>query len=274
MSRSVLIKTPENIELEYELAGVGTRFAAACLDTLFFALMVLVGWLIYALIGVLVVLTGQRALVAAYGYIGTLGVVFFVAGSLLLWIAYFVWFESRWNGVTPGKRVLAVRVINEHGYPVTSFAVLLRNLLRPIDFLPALYAIGLITIFINGNYQRIGDIVGGTIVVKQRAPDRARSLDNLLRAARITPEHLDREALQLVSRDAGLLSPDEYLAVKHFTERRRMLDWNSQQIAAMKLAVPLMERLSIVPPDGVSTVNYADFLEYLSVAYELNRRPK
>jgi uncharacterized RDD family membrane protein YckC len=199
---------------------------------------------------------------------------FMLTGLVLIWIGYFIFCEIRMNGLTPGKRIMAIRVMNEHGYPVTAVAVVLRNLLRVFDFLPFGYGVGVLSIFVTGNYQRLGDLIGGTIVVKQRSPDRLRSLDNLLRAARITPEHLDKQALQLVMRDAGTLSPEEYLAVKHFTERRRSLDWNAQQIAAMKIAVPMMERLNIIPPSGVSSVNYADFLEYLSVAYELNRRPK
>jgi hypothetical protein len=63
------------------------------------------------------------------------------------------------------------------------------------------------------------------------------------------------------------------LAVRHFTQRRRELSWDAQQFAAMHIAVPMMQRLKIVPPAGTTTVNYADFLEYLSVAYELARRP-
>jgi hypothetical protein len=164
--------------------------------------------------------------------------------------------------------------MREGGYPINAFSAILRNLLRIIDFLPAGYAVGLLSLFLNGNYQRVGDLVAGTIVIKQRTPDRYRSLDNLLRAARITPEHLDKAALAVVGRQADLLSPDEYLAVRHFTERRRDLTWDAAQRAAMKIAVPLMRRLSIVPPPGVASVNYADFLEYLSVAYELARRPK
>ena len=274
MSRTVLIRTPENVELEFELAGIGTRFGAALMDTVFQVLLFIGFWLLFLLIGFLTLLTRVKILVLFVGYLGAVSAALMVGGGLLLWLGYFIIFETRWNGVTPGKRMMALRVINEQGYPVSPFSVMLRNILRVIDFLPAGYAVGLVSIFVNGNYQRVGDLVGGTIVIKQRAPDRVRSLDNLLRAARITPQHLDKSALELVSRDAGLLTPDEYLAVKHFTERRRSLEWNSQQTAAMKLAVPLMERLNIVPPAGVSSVNYADFLEYLSVAYELNRRPK
>jgi uncharacterized RDD family membrane protein YckC len=274
MSRSVLINTPENVELEYELGGIGTRFAAALLDTVFQILMFLAFWAAVALIGILIAITRLTFLLVVVAYLAEVSAVLTVAGAVLVWVGYFIYFETRWNGQTPGKRICGLRVMNEHGYPVTAFAVLLRNLLRIVDFLPGFYAVGLVSIFVSGSYQRIGDMVGGTIVIKQRIPDRVRSLDNLLRAARVTPEHLDRAALQLVLRDAGLLTPDEYLALKHFTERRRSLEWNAQQLAAMKIAVPLMQRLSIVPPPGVSSINYADFLEYLSIAYELNRRPK
>ena len=62
--------------------------------------------------------------------------------------------------------------------------------------------------------------------------------------------------------------------MRHFTERRRQLTFDSQQSSAIKIAVPLMRRLGIVPPPGATMVNYADFLEYLAVAYEILRRPK
>jgi uncharacterized RDD family membrane protein YckC len=274
MSRTVLIKTPENVELEYELAGIANRFAANFIDTLIQIAAIAAFWLLFTLVLLLVAAMHVVLLEKIVAYVATLSGVIMFGGIALFWIGYFAIFESIWNGQTPGKRALAVRVINEGGYPITAFSSLMRNLLRTIDFMPLGYAIGIICIFVNGNYQRIGDMVGGTIVIKQRAPDRVRSLDNLLRAARITPEHLDKDALAVVSKDAGRLTPEEYLAVRHFTERRRELAWNAQQLSAMKIAVPLMERLAIVPPEGVSSVNYADFLEYLSVAYELDRRPK
>jgi uncharacterized RDD family membrane protein YckC len=274
MSRSVLIRTPENVELEYELAGIANRFAAAFIDTIVQVASIFAFWLIYVIVLLLIRGVGNKFLILVVSYFGELSGVVIFGGILLFWIAYFAVFETVWNGQTPGKRVMALRVLSEGGYPISSFSAMLRNLLRVVDFLPLGYAAGIISIFVNNNYQRIGDLVGGTIVVKQRSPDRVRSLHKLLSAARITPDHLDREALALVSKDAALLTPDEYLAVRHFTDRRRELAWNAQQLSAMKIAVPLMERLKIVPPAGVSSVNYADFLEYLAVAYELERRPK
>lgn len=123
----------------------------------------------------------------------------------------------------------------------------------------------------SANYQRVGDFVGSTLVVKQRAPQ---NLYNLLRTAFITPDRLDTKALAIVGRDADLLSPEEYRAVRHFTQRRRSLDSAAQQFAAQKIAIPMMQRLKISPPEGTQFVNYADLLEYLAVAYEQARRPK
>ncbi len=71
------------------------------------------------------------------------------------------------------------------------------------------------------------------------------------------------------------LTPEQYRAVRHFTERRRSIPtWEAQQRSAMAIAVPLMHELGIAPPQGVASVNYADVLEYLAVAYETARRPK
>lgn len=271
MSREVLITTPENIAIEYELAGLGTRFLAAVLDIFVqigFAFVLVVVWGIVFWILSLVSLSGATGVMTEIG--GFLEGIWFILIFLLIW-GYMIFFEIKWNGQTIGKRQLGLRVIREGGYPVQPYNIVVRNLLRVVDFLPLGYLLGVISILASKNYQRLGDFVAGTIVVKQRAPQ---TLDGLLRIAHITPEHLDPAALALVVTNAYGLTPDEYRAVRHFTERRRQLSLQSQQTAAVKVAVPLMQRLHIVPPPGASAVNYADFLEYLAVAYEVIRRPK
>lgn len=271
MSREVLITTPENIAIEYELAGLGTRFLASVLDIVIqiaIGLIVTVLWVIVEAILSALKLASAASFMSDVG--GIIVGVWFIAIFLLIF-GYYIFFEIRWNGQTIGKRQLGLRVIREGGYPVRPYNVFIRNLVRVLDFMPVFYLAGVISILATKNYQRVGDIIAGTIVVKQRAPQ---SLDGLLRIAHITPEHLDPAALAIVARQADRLSPDEYRAVRHFTERRRQLSLEAQQIAAIKVAVPLMQRLRIVPPLGASAVNYADFLEYLAVAYEMIRRPK
>ncbi len=275
MSREILINTPENVTLEYELAGVGTRFTANLIDSALLLLIFLAVYVGALLLGLLLTYVAASAHVAWLSrLLGTaadwvVGAAL-IGGFIVFW-GYFIIFEYRWNGQTPGKRSAGLRVIREGGYPVDLYSVVLRNLLRVVDFLPVAYFAGLVSILCSRGYQRLGDIVGGTLVVKQRAPQ---NLSNLLQATRLRPEHLDRSALALMQREADRLTLDEYRAVRHFTERRRGLPSPEvQQQAARALAEPLMQRLHIVPPAGVTSVNYADVLEYLAVAYENARRP-
>jgi uncharacterized RDD family membrane protein YckC len=276
MSRDILIGTPENIAIEYELAGLGARFTANCADTLLQLLIYLAVIVAALLVDVLLVSVAGREHWSTLSRVMTEIAEFVTAGAIILsfivfW-GYYIFYEYRWNGQTPGKRMVGIRVIREGGYPVDFFSVLVRTLMRVLDFLPTFYFIGIASILCSRSYQRLGDILGGTIVVKQRAP---RNLINLLQSTRLQPEHLDREALALMQREADRLTPEQYQAVRHFTERRRdLVNWNAQQDAAKVLAIPLMERLHIVPPRGISSVNYADVLEYLAVAYEAARRPK
>ena len=82
---------------------------------------------------------------------------------------YFAFFEWMWNGQTPGKRWLKLRVIREDGRPVTFWEASVRNLLRTFDMMPApFYSIGLISVFISSSDQRVGDMVAGTVVVRER----------------------------------------------------------------------------------------------------------
>lgn len=275
MSREVLITTPENIALEYELAGLGTRFVACLIDTLIQVLAVLLGLIVFFILRSVLLTLLQAAHFIALAHFFQQFLQFepeiFVYLIILFILVYFCWFEAKWRGQTPGKRVMGLRVMREGGYPINGYGAVMRNVLRVVDFLPAIYCVGIFSILLTANYQRVGDLVGGTLIVKQRAPQ---SLAGLLRVAQILPEHLDPKALAIIGRHAYELTPDEYRAVRHFTDRRRQLDWNAQQISAIKIAVPLMERLQIVPPTDAREVNYADLLEYLAVAYEQARRPK
>src|SRR5690606_22902597 len=80
--------------------------------------------------------------------------------------------EWRWNGQTPGKRMMKLRVIRDDGRPVTIWESIARNLLRIIDTMPGpMYSVGLITIFLSGKDQRIGDIFAGTVVIRERADE-------------------------------------------------------------------------------------------------------
>jgi uncharacterized RDD family membrane protein YckC len=161
LSQRVLsIRTPENIELSYALAGPGSRAAAYVIDLL----------IMYALCQVLI-----NLLVAGFALLlGSLGanenswaaaIVTLVVFAL--YNGYFIVFEWLWNGQTPGKRMLHIRVIKRGGYALRFFDTLLRNLLRVVDFLPLFYGVGLASLLLTRDSQRVGDLVAGTLVVYQ-----------------------------------------------------------------------------------------------------------
>ena len=322
MSREILVVTPENIEIEYELAGIGSRFLANLVDVLMQFLIYAGGALVLLLVGLLLNLVGAawaRAvtvffdeILAAFALIvdlaaaqvakslaaffaGTQLALALILGFVVLW-GYFIYFETVWNGQTPGKRQLGLRVIRDGGYPINVYAAIVRNLIRVMDGMPlvavSLIGIGVIgkqpltgamgglcilipvlCLLLSARYQRLGDFVAGTLVVKQRAP-RVPTLEALAPPPRVLPEHLAPYALADIGRHVYEMSVPEYRAVRHYIDRRWQLPPQVQQIAAMRLAVPLMQRLGIVPPAGVISVNYADFLEYLAVAFEQYRGVK
>ena len=296
MSREILVVTPENIEIEYELAGIGSRFLANMLDS-FLQLAIYLGlWIVVGIVGLLLALSASAFSTSVAAFFGEVEVAFaLIAAFVILW-GYFIWFETRWNGQTPGKRQIGLRVIRDGGYPINIFAAIIRNLIRVMDGMPivavALIGIGLaehssitaamgglcillpvLCLLLSGRYQRIGDFVAGTMVVKQRAP-RVPTLEALAPPPRVLPEHLAAYALADIGRHVYEMSVPEYRAVRHYIDRRWQLPPQIQQTAAMRLAVPLMQRLGIVPPSGVISVNYADFLEYLAVAFEQFRGVK
>jgi len=296
MSREILVVTPENIEIEYELAGIGSRFLANMLDS-FLQLAIYLGlWIVVGIVGLLLALSASAFSASVAAFFGEVEVAFaLIAAFVILW-GYFIWFETRWNGQTPGKRQIGLRVIRDGGYPINIFAAIIRNLIRVMDGMPivalALIGIGIaehssataamgglcillpvLCLLLSGRYQRIGDFVAGTMVVKQRAP-RVPTLEALAPPPRVLPEHLAAYALADIGRHVYEMSVPEYRAVRHYIDRRWQLPPQIQQTAAMRLAVPLMQRLGITPPAGVISVNYADLLEYLAVAFEQYRGVK
>ncbi|TME29461.1 MAG: RDD family protein [Chloroflexi bacterium] len=151
------VETPDHVLLRYDLAGAGNRGFAALLD--FTIVLVIVLTMVFVLAG-LAVLTGDAFV--------SLGAVLILSVALIA--AYFVLLEWLWNGQTIGKRWFGLRVITEDGSPAPFTAVLVRNLLRAADFLPAFYGIGVLVIILSPRSQRLGDLAAGTFVVRAPRP--------------------------------------------------------------------------------------------------------
>src|SRR5437762_5081499 len=152
------VETPDHVVLRYDLAGAGNRGFAAVVDFLLVSVIAFTAFLVLVVAGLL----SQ----ANFFFLGGLTL---IVTLVLIW-AYFILLEWLWNGQTIGKRAYKLRVINEDGSPARFTQVLIRNLLRVADFLPAFYGLGVLVIVISPKSQRLGDLAAGTYVVRAPQP--------------------------------------------------------------------------------------------------------
>lgn len=205
------VETPENVVLDYEIAGMGSRLHAAFVDMLWYFLIVI------ALLIVGAFLEGLGLAVAGAG-----DILLILVGSLGFW-GYFTFFEALREGQTPGKRTAGIRVVRDTGHPVTLAAAAARGLLRAVDLFPPVLALDVLLMVLHPRARRLGDLVAGTIVVRDRpveaelpAPVAATDDDStppelddaefrilrefIERAPSLTPELRDRFATRLEER--------------------------------------------------------------------------
>jgi uncharacterized RDD family membrane protein YckC len=182
------VATPEGIELTLRLAGPVPRAMAWAIDLAVRAAIVLAVMTVALQFG--------RA-----GWGVVLLTLFFVEWLLPAWL------ETVWRGQTPGKRAMRLAVLNDDGTPVRWPGALTRNLLRAVDFLPFLYGVGLVSMLLNRDFKRLGDLAAGTVVVYQ--PEKAEANKNIPAAAAIVPPvalslEEQRAVLDLAERSATL----------------------------------------------------------------------
>jgi uncharacterized RDD family membrane protein YckC len=166
MAHQLYIDTPEQVELQFAVAGMGSRFVALLLDHIIqWGTMVVV----VVILGLVLAASGAHA-ASDMGEMNTAGkwmlAIFIFLIFLMQW-GYFALFEAYWHGQTPGKRVMKLRVIKDSGRQITFFEALARNLIRFIDYLPGLYLAGAITMLCNKQNKRLGDLAAGTLVVHE-----------------------------------------------------------------------------------------------------------
>ncbi len=219
------VLTPERVSLQYDIAGIGSRGAAAIVDTLFQSVALLV---------IFIALSAGLAAGSAFFPLGsgpgaaTLFIALFALGLFAVADGYFMLFEILWNGQTPGKRMLGIRVIRENGYPMRPIDAVIRNVVRLVDWLPGAYGIGVLTMLLNKRSKRLGDFASGTIVVREGS----RGATVLL-----MPTEAEPSGVRLSSADATL--------VRDFLVRRATMDPQARADLAARLAAVLVLRYNI-----------------------------
>jgi uncharacterized RDD family membrane protein YckC len=232
------IETPEQVGIELEVAGLGSRFLAALVD-----LLCMLVFLIAAMAIAIGAMGGGQPLKQigrnaansdpwTKGLGATAAIVLLLSVFLVQW-GYYIICEMVMNGSSPGKRVMGLRVIRDDGLPLGFAQSLLRNLVRAVDFLPWGYGVGLVCVFASARSQRLGDIAAGTLVTRDAA----------------LPEAPDRQTASLLATDApGLLTPAERALVRQFVERIPILLPHARLQLAHAIATPLRARLGAADP--------------------------
>jgi uncharacterized RDD family membrane protein YckC len=216
------IVTPEGVEVDLVLAGLGSRFIARLLDTL----------VQFAIILPLAIL--QAA--AHVGWVTAIMVVLYFSAGF----AYDVLFELFGSGRTIGKRAAGLRVVRSGGQSIDPLASLIRNVLRLIDFLPSVYLVGAISIIASRNNQRLGDLAAGTLVVRER--------NGRTDAAGMSTWSRGTVPLEAVAGwDVSTITPAELAAVRSFIDRRLSLAPDTRARFAYELAHRLGAKVSGIP---------------------------
>jgi uncharacterized RDD family membrane protein YckC len=235
----VAIATPEGVELEVDLGGLGSRFLAEAID-----------WVLKGVV------------------VGALSIVLFAIGSgvatavflvllFLIWFGYDVLFEVLANGRTPGKRLCGLRVVRSGGQPIGFVASAVRNLLRLVDGPLTSYIAGIISIVVSERNQRLGDMAADTLVVREPPAPQDAPVWERQQAAPPPPPTVNGD-----SWDVSAISQEELAAVRQFLERRWTIDGEARRQLAWQLAEGLRPKVAGAPPD----VRGEQLLERLAAA--------
>ena len=244
MNDQLSIETPEQIDISFQKAGIGSRFYAALIDTGLLALILFVGYYV------------NRNFITELGdtlgnWLGAIGGILVFA---LFW-GYYMVFEVTSNGQTLGKRALGLRVIKDGGYPIGFSDSAIRNLVRVVDFLPFFYGAGLMAMLITSDWKRLGDLAAGTLVVKTARTDlKLTDVNSKAEASalNISPQIYDY---------AGWIRPElvtetELGVIREYLIRRGVLPKFRRSELARTIAGPIIEKMG-----GSGSVSYDKFLE-------------
>ncbi|NEO19319.1 MAG: RDD family protein [Moorea sp. SIO4A5] len=250
----VTIQTPESVELELTLAGIGSRAYALLIDYIVLGLILLVFIIAWG------VLSSQLLDLLDYFFgindlrLWLLAIYLFITFSI--YVGYFVLFETLWQGQTPGKRYGKIRVIRDDARPVRLQQATLRALLRPVD---DLWFLGVFLIIFSKREKRLGDWLAGTLVVQEEQPIASASFE-ISDQAQALANQLQTQA------DFSPLQPEDFAMIREYLQRREAMTFQAKAKLSRQLADQVKDMIALEKvPSGV-TANL--FLEAVYLAYQ------
>ncbi len=249
----ITLQTPESVELEFTLAGIGNRAYALLIDYLVWGLILigfLITWLIFSTqladaIGILVGGTEQVSL-----WLQAIQILI----SFFIYVGYFVFFEALWQGQTPGKRYVKIRVIRDDGRPAGLQQATLRALLRPVD---DTFFLGVFLIALGKREKRLGDWVAGTLVIQEERPIASASFP-VSEQAQALANQLQMEA------DLSRLLPEDFAVIREYLQRSGAMTTQAKAELSRELAHQVKEVIAL---EKLPKVTAHLFLEAVYLAY-------
>lgn len=244
-------QTPESVELEFTLAGIGSRAWALLIDYHILGLVVVVFLVAWSIVSWQLVEIGslfRRQDIGLWLVAIALLVMFF------LYTGYFVLFETFWQGQTPGKRFAKIRVVRDDGRPVGIQQATLRSLLRAFD--DSLF-IGALMIMFTRREKRLGDLAAGTIVIQAETPQAT--------ADTLSPQASELAIELLHQAEFSQLLPDDFAVIREYLQRRKAMSPKAREQLSLQLAQQVENIIALkIPP----TVTPDVFLEAVYLAYQ------
>jgi len=231
MERNVDIATGESVAFTYELAGLGSRFFAVFIDMAIQIVVVILAFVILAWIGATApAATAKVAPVAKFAQAILIALASLAA--FLLFFGYFIFFEWRFGGLTPGKRLLGIRVVRDGGFPLDFTSAVVRNVVRILEVALGFYAVSALSTLLSPLNRRLGDMAAGTIVVRDNRFERLRAAPE-----RYVPRERDDAVVD------GLTEAERDL-VRRYADRRESLNLDARTVVAAQIAATVRPKLA------------------------------
>lgn len=227
MSERLGIVTPEAVVLDFETAGIGSRISAKVIDVLIQTVGLLVAFLILGAFGDL----------GGPSWVGVVVAMFLVFACIF---AYPALFETFVHGKTPGKAAMGLQVVTEEGGPISFRHAAIRSALGVVELLLTVGAVATLVVFFTKRHQRVGDVLAGTLVLRQRSG----SPEPVAIAFVPVPGTEDYVA----TIDVSTLTTEEYQTIRSFLLRAESLMPHSRDALCVQLGNQMAARLHLLPP--------------------------
>ncbi|MBW4600030.1 MAG: RDD family protein [Calothrix sp. FI2-JRJ7] len=247
--------TPESVELEFILAGIGSRTFALLIDYHVLALIIALIFTIWLTVSYQIYTFG-RQIFGEQTNNWVVAIAFLILFAV--YAGYFVFFETLWQGQTPGKRFAKIRVVRDDGRPVGLQQTTLRALLRPFD---EISFIGALLIMFNQKEKRLGDFVAGTIVIQT-------SSIAVSEKQKLTLSESSNSACEkiLETTDLSPMLADDFAVIREYLVRRHIMSKQARAALAIELTQQVQSIIQLNNlPDGISPDT---FLEGIYLAYQ------